>query len=102
MNHDHKNPENKSNPDHAGAKSCCGGGHDHTHHDHAPAKVLDPVCGMTVDPATSKHRFDFDGHTFHFCSAGCKTKFAAELKKYLEKSETKADVPEGTIYTCPM
>ena len=40
---------------------CCGGAHDHAHHDHgAPAagssvKALDPVCGMTVDPATSKH-----------------------------------------------
>jgi len=88
MGHDHK-------------KSCCGG---HDHHP-APAKVLDPVCGMMVDPATSKHRFDHDGRTFHFCSAGCRTKFAADPKKYLEKT-AKADAPhgagDGTIYTCPM
>ena len=63
----------------------------------------DPVCGMSVDPATSKHRFDYRGETYHFCSAGCRTKFAADPVAYLEKdSRPKAAVPEGTIYTCPM
>ena len=90
---------------------CCGGhghgGHDHHHrHDHhtaSKAGVLDPVCGMTVDPATSKHRFDHKGTTYHFCSAGCRTKFAADPAKYLEKeSAPAAEVPAGTIYTCPM
>jgi Cu+-exporting ATPase len=58
---------------------------------------------MTVDPLTSKHRFDYRGETFHFCSAGCRTKFAADPKSYLEKdSKPKAAVPEGAIYTCPM
>ena len=58
---------------------------------------------MTVDPATSKHRFDYRGETYHFCSAGCRTKFAADPAAYLDKdSEPKAAVPEGTIYTCPM
>ena len=58
---------------------------------------------MTVNPATSKHRFDYRGETFHFCSAGCRTKFAADPVAYLEKdSRPKAAVPEGTIYTCPM
>ena len=76
---------------------------DHAHQDqHAPATVRDPVCGMTVDPATSKHRFDHHGEAFHFCSAGCKTKFAADPNAYLEKNAPKADVPKGTIYTCPM
>ena len=93
----------------AEAKSgCCGGHGDHAghgHHHHGPAKqgVLDPVCGMTVDPATSKHRFDHDGTTYHFCSAGCRTKFAADPAKYLYKSAAPpTEVPEGTIYTCPM
>ncbi|MBR0844480.1 heavy metal translocating P-type ATPase [Bradyrhizobium liaoningense] len=91
--------------------SCCGGhgdhaGHAHHHaHDHGDAatKVLDPVCGMTVDPATSKHRFTHLGETFHFCSAGCRTKFAADPAKYLAKEKTPApEMPAGTIYTCPM
>jgi Cu+-exporting ATPase len=58
---------------------------------------------MTVNPETSKHRFDYKGETFHFCSAGCRTKFAADPLAYLEKDKRpKAAVPEGTIYTCPM
>ncbi|MBB4426926.1 Cu+-exporting ATPase [Bradyrhizobium sp. CIR48] len=93
------------------AASCCGGhgdhaGHDHHHaHDHGDAvsKVHDPVCGMTVDPATSKHRFDHHGQTFHFCSAGCRTKFAADPAKYLAKDKApEPEMPAGTIYTCPM
>jgi Cu+-exporting ATPase len=87
--------------------SCCGGHTGQTHHhDHGPTKVLDPVCGMTVDPATSKHRFEYHGETFHFCSAGCRTKFAADPEKYLtEKTQQKAPEPArpaGSIYTCPM
>jgi Cu+-exporting ATPase len=57
---------------------------------------------MTVDPATSQHRFDYRGETFHFCSAGCRTKFAADPQVYLDNSKPKAAAPEGTIYTCPM
>src|ERR1700687_282740 len=88
------------------AKSACCGGHDHAGHDnhaassHKPddtVRVLDPVCGMTVDPATSKHRFDYRGETFHFCSAGCRTKFAADPQGYLENRKPKAAVAEGTI-----
>jgi Cu+-exporting ATPase len=91
--------------------ACCGGHGDHAghaheghgHHDHSAATVRDPVCGMTVNPATSKHRFDYKGETFHFCSAGCRTKFAADPLAYLEKDKRpKPAVPEGTIYTCPM
>jgi len=95
-----------------GTKTCCGGDHTHAGHDHdrhhgapagAQARARDPVCGMSVDPATSKHRFDHRGETFHFCSAGCRTKFVADPGKYLEKTGAlKTHVPEGTIYTCPM
>ena len=87
---------------------CCGGTHDHSGHDHdhrhtgSAVKVRDPVCGMSVDPATSKHRFDARGETFHFCSAGCRTKFAADPGRYLDKTRPQEIVPEGTIYTCPM
>lgn len=93
------------------ASSCCGGhgdhaGHGHHHaHDHGDeaTTVHDPVCGMTVDPATSKHRFEHHGETFHFCSAGCRTKFAADPAKYLAKEKAPApEMPAGTIYTCPM
>ena len=87
---------------------CCGGGHDHAGHDHhdhhtgGTATVRDPVCGMSVDPATSPHRFDYRGATWHFCSAGCQTKFATDPQAHLDKTKPKTAAPEGTIYTCPM
>ena len=74
---------------------------EHHHHDAPAAGVLDPVCGMTVDPHTAKHRADHRGHTYYFCSAGCRTKFVADPQKYLGEREPEP-VAEGTIYTCPM
>ncbi len=75
------------------------------HTTHAPAGpgAKDPVCGMTVDPHTAKHRHTHEGHPYYFCSAGCREKFIAEPAKYL-KPETRpaAPVPSGTTYTCPM
>ena len=65
---------------------------------------IDPVCGMKVDPATSNHRYEHEGRIFHFCSAGCRTKFAAEPTTYLarkSKSPNSAS-SKGLIYTCPM
>src|SRR5450830_1181339 len=74
------------------------------HHPHAvPAEggVIDPVCGMTVDPHTANHRAEHRGHTYYFCSAGCRTKFAADPHKYLGTREP-APVVKGATYTCPM
>ncbi len=66
--------------------------------------VSDPVCGMTVDPLNSKHRFEYRGETFHFCSTRCRERFAAEPGKYLSHAEPAAPpiAPPGTIWTCPM
>jgi P-type Cu+ transporter len=81
-----------------------GTGHGHTA---APAadRAIDPVCGMSVDPHTTAHRLTHQGRPYYFCSAGCRTKFAADPKKYLAiEAQTAAPepVPDGTIYTCPM
>ena len=46
--------------------------------------VKDPVCGMTVDPATARHRRDHQGKTYYFCCAGCAGKFQAEPVRYLK------------------
>ena len=92
--------------EHAGHDHAAHGhaGHDHTGHGAAPAagSVIDPVCGMTVDPHTTPHRHTHQGHTYYFCSAGCRTKFAADPNKYLGDKRAEEPVPEGTIYTCPM
>ena len=67
------------------------------------AGVIDPVCGMTVNPHTTPHRHTHQGHPYYFCSAGCRTKFAADPAKYLSPEHAAAEpAPAGTVYTCPM
>src|SRR3954468_23275634 len=86
-----------------------GGRGDHTHHGHRhhadPAKTArDPVCGMGVNPETSKHRFEHQGQTYYFCCNGCRTKFEADPQKYLApKAEApKPGAGQDAIYTCPV
>ncbi len=81
--------------------SCCGG-HGHAKSEPAGALALDPVCGMSVDPATAKHRHTHAGKEYFFCSAGCRQKFAADPQKYLAPKPIAAAVPDDAIYTCPM
>ncbi|MFX6015283.1 heavy metal-binding domain-containing protein, partial [Acinetobacter baumannii] len=41
----------------------------------------------------------------YFCSDRCRTKFAEEPARYVHSKvghEARTDVPEGTVYTCPM
>ena len=71
-------------------------------HADAGTRVIDPVCGMKVDPATSKHRHTHDGQLFHFCGAGCRTKFAADPDAYLKPKAAPAPARPGAVYTCPM
>jgi len=66
------------------------------------AKAVDPVCGMTVDPATAAHRTAHEGQDYFFCSAGCRTKFTADPDRYLGEAPQTAPVIPGAIYTCPM
>jgi Cu+-exporting ATPase len=77
--------------------------HEHGTHSAAALMAKDPVCGMSVDPATAKHRAEYEDKSYYFCSAGCRTKFLAEPLKYLKPAEAREEnVPAGTIYTCPM
>ncbi|ADP70038.1 heavy metal translocating P-type ATPase [Rhodomicrobium vannielii ATCC 17100] len=84
----------------AGAHSCCGGkkGAEDT-------RAVDPVCGMSVDPHTAKHRAKYEGRDYYFCCDGCKTKFEADQRRWLDKDSAPpapVPVPEGAVYTCPM
>ena len=87
---------------------CCGAGS-------KPSAVpvdatRDPVCGMTVDPATAKGgTATHAGQQYHFCSARCREKFVADPEQYLDRASampaaTAASpaAPAGTVYTCPM
>ncbi len=65
---------------------------------------VDPVCGMSVDPATATHHLEHAGESHYFCSARCLEKFSADPDKYLhpETNQNTSKVLEGAIYTCPM
>jgi Cu+-exporting ATPase len=74
---------------------------EHSTHQHRHEAATDPVCGMAVDPHTAKHHAEHRGQPYYFCSAGCKTKFTADPRKYLGARMPEPAV-DGTIYTCPM
>jgi Cu+-exporting ATPase len=44
----------------------------------------DPVCGMSVNPATAEHSREHQGKKFYFCCAHCAEKFQADPQKYLQ------------------
>ncbi len=46
------------------------------------ALVKDPICGMTIDSTKAPGVSSFEGKTFYFCSAGCKTTFDKNPAKY--------------------
>jgi Cu+-exporting ATPase len=64
--------------------------------------ATDPVCGMMVDTHAGKPSYDHQGHTYHFCSDGCRIKFAGDPTRYLTKTGETKPLPQGTLYTCPM
>jgi P-type Cu+ transporter len=64
---------------------------------------------MTVSP-DSPHFLEREGQRHVFCSAGCRSKFAADPAKYLSPTEDRAapaapaasTEAAGAVYTCPM
>ncbi|MBP1687749.1 MAG: actP [Deltaproteobacteria bacterium] len=77
----------------------------------AAGKAIDPVCGMTVDPAAAKGgSCEHQGRRYYFCNPRCNDKFRAEPERYLSgapqaKVTTRTVPPPGgpaDIHTCPM
>ena len=75
--------------------------------------AIDPVCGMTVDPATAAGSVAHAGTTYHFCSTRCVEKFKADPAKYAGPTAATEGHPhsdevsppstaEAAKYTCPM
>ncbi len=63
--------------------------------------VVDPVCGMSTDPATANHHARHDMVDYYFCCAGCLEKFETDPDRYLGVRESEEPIP-GAQYTCPM
>ena len=56
------------------------------------AQAIDPVCKMTVDPATAQHKTDYQGQTYYFCAPGCKKAFEKEPEKYLGGDQSQSQM----------
>src|SRR5687768_1749039 len=70
----------------------------HTEHHGATGTAAfgtDPVCGMTVDPATAAGQAEHAGSTYYFCSDHCRRKFVAEPARYIAVAEPSASEPAG-------
>ncbi|MBB3463061.1 heavy metal translocating P-type ATPase [Rhizobium sp. BK377] len=78
--HDHDHRRHGHAPHRHAVGTQCGCGHDDKA---ADVVVRDAVCGMTVDPNAGKPSLDYHGHTYHFCSEGCRKKFEAAPQDYL-------------------
>jgi Cu+-exporting ATPase len=77
----------------------------HGHDAALPGVATDPVCGMTVDPATARYRAEHAGQDYVFCSARCRDRFIAEPARYLTPAPAaEAPIPAGggSLWTCPM
>ncbi|MGB8769811.1 MAG: heavy metal translocating P-type ATPase [Candidatus Korobacteraceae bacterium] len=44
--------------------------------------VIDPVCGMAVNPVEARGKAQYGGQTYYFCSPACMHKFVSSPTKY--------------------
>jgi membrane fusion protein, copper/silver efflux system len=64
--------------------------------------VKDPVCGMDVDPQSSKVlKSDYKGETYYFCAEMCKKKFDATPVKYA-KAKPASETGGAVSHKMPM
>jgi Cu+-exporting ATPase len=47
-----------------------------------PVMAIDPVCGMSVDPATAAAVRRHDGRNWFFCAEGCAEAFDDDPQHY--------------------
>ena len=85
--------------------------------------MTDPICDMSVEPASAADKFDYDGQTYYFCSVHCQKLFQSDPAKYLAAAAARKSTPapgqraqhphhqqaatastdtRGAVYTCPM
>jgi P-type Cu+ transporter len=60
-------------------------------------QAIDPVCGMTVTPERAAAHSEYEGKTYYFCAPGCKTRFDAEPRRYLNAEPASPRMPASVV-----
>jgi YHS domain-containing protein len=56
--------------------------------------AVDPICGMSVDPAIAAGRHEYQGQTYYFCAVSCLARFRADPASALNKQpQSHATIP---------
>jgi Cu+-exporting ATPase len=63
----------------------------------APSSVVDPVCGMRVDPMRAPETRQHRGETYLFCSPWCAGRFDDDADAYIAASRLRDEDAEGTV-----
>ena len=66
---------------------------------------MDPVCGMTIDPADAVGHVEHKGETYYFCNDSCLERFRAGPAQFVEPARAAAPATNETQaqeWTCPM
>src|SRR5438067_4323263 len=68
-----------------------------------PSTLTDPVCGMTVDPATAAGTAEHEGRTYGFCCPSCLERFRAAPAEFVGRPGAAGPgVAVASEWTCPM
>lgn len=74
-------------------------------------RVIDVVCGMSVEPKPTSIHHSYNGTTYYFCNSKCKDQFISYPEYYLEEknklnsnhsNKTESKMKKDEEYTCPM
>lgn len=57
--------------------------------DSTDTKVIDPICGMEVDPEKARWKANYNDCTYFFCAEGCWRTFEADPEKYIHNTDHK-------------
>jgi P-type Cu+ transporter len=53
--------------------------------------MIDPICGMQVEPNTAAGKFDYKGQTYYFCSQHCLAEFKESPETFLRSGTQEHD-----------
>jgi P-type Cu+ transporter len=61
--------------------------------------MIDPICGMDVEPRKAAGKHVYDGQSYYFCSHHCLAKFKEDPEKFL-KSPASGQAAHGERAGC--